>query len=64
MLEEEKVSNLIVTTLLKLVAKFLDYKEKEEVMRRCFKLKDSTYSVREDFSEETVEICKNLWDQV
>ena len=31
-LEKEKVSKLIVTTLLKLVAKFLDYKEKEEVM--------------------------------
>ena len=47
-----------------IVAKFLDYKEKEEVMRRRYKLKDTTYSVREDFSKETVEIRKKLWDQV
>ena len=39
-----------------IVAKFLDYKEKQEVMRRRYKLKDTTYSVREDFSKETVEI--------
>ena len=47
-----------------IVAKFLDYKEKEEVMRRRYKLKDTTYSVREDFSKETVEIRKKLWEQV
>ena len=47
-----------------IVTKFLDYKEKEEVMRRRYKLKDTTYSVREDFSKETVEIRKKLWDQV
>ena len=47
-----------------IVAKFLDYKEKEEVMRRRYKLKETTYSVREDFSKETVEIRKKLWDQV
>ena len=47
-----------------IVAKFSDYKEKEEVMRRHYKLKDTTYSVREDFSKETVEIRKKLWDQV
>ena len=47
-----------------IVAKFLDYKEKEEVMRRRYKLKDTTYSVREDFSKETVEIRRKLWDQV
>ena len=47
-----------------IVAKFLDYKEKKEVIRRRYKLKDTTYSVREDFSKETVEICKKLWDQV
>ena len=42
------------------VAKFLDYKEKEKVMRRRHKLKDTTYSVRENFSKETVEIRKKL----
>ena len=33
-------------------------------MRRRYKLKDTTYSVREDFSKETVEIRKKLSDQV
>ena len=33
-------------------------------MRRRYKLKDTTYSVREDFSKETVGIRKKLWDQV
>ena len=33
-------------------------------MRGRYKLKDTTYSVREDFSKETVEIRKKLWDQV
>ena len=51
-------------TPITIVAKFLDYKEKEEVMRRRYKLKETTYSVREDFSKETVEIRKKLWDQV
>ena len=47
-----------------IVAKFLDYKEKREVMCWHYKLKDTTYLVREDFSKETVEIRKKLWDQV
>ena len=38
-----------------IAAKLLDYKEKEEVMRRRYKLKDKMYSVREDFFKETVE---------
>ena len=33
-------------------------------MRRRYKLKDTAYSVREDFSKGTVEIRKTLWDQV
>ena len=47
-----------------IVAKFLDYKEKKEAMRRHYKLKDTTYSVREDFPKETLDIRKKLWDQV
>ena len=43
-----------------IVAKFLDYKEKEEVIRRRYILRDTTYLVREDFSKETVEIYKKL----
>ena len=33
-------------------------------MRWHYKLKDTTYLVRGDFSKGTVEICKKLWDQV
>ena len=33
-------------------------------MRLRYKLKDTTYSVKEDLSKETVEIRKKLWDQV
>ena len=47
-----------------IVAKLLDYKEKEEIMRRRYKLKDTMYSVREDVSKETVQIRRKLWDQV
>ena len=47
-----------------IVAKFLVYKEKREVMCWHYKLKDTTYLVREDFSKETLEIRKKFWDQV
>ena len=33
-------------------------------MRRRYKLKDTTYSVRGDFSKETVKIRLKLWDPV
>ena len=38
-----------------IAAKLLDYKEKEEVMRRRYKLKGTMYWVREDLFKETVE---------
>ena len=41
-----------------IVAKLLDYQENEETMRRRYNLKDSTYSVREKFSKETVRYLK------
>ena len=47
-----------------ILAKLLDYKQKEEIMRWCYILKETTCSVREDFSKETDEIGKELWDQV
>ena len=46
------------------VAKLLGYKEKKEIRLRPFKLKDKTYLFREDFSKETVEIRKKLWDKI
>ena len=42
-----------------IVAKFLDYKEKEEVMRWHYKLKDTTYSVREDFPKKLLKYAKS-----
>ena len=33
-------------------------------MQWRYKLEDTSYSVREDFSKETVEMRKKLWDQV
>ena len=33
-------------------------------MRQRYKLKDTAYSVRENFSKETIEIRKKLWDQI
>ena len=47
-----------------IVAKILDHKEKEEIMKRAFKLRDSDFYMREDYSKETILICKNLWEEV
>ena len=48
---------LIILTLLE---QLLLSKGKEEIMRRRYKLKDITCSVREEFSKETVKIRKKL----
>ncbi|XP_075534775.1 uncharacterized protein LOC142570261 [Dermacentor variabilis] len=44
------------------VMRFYDYNEKEHVMKNCFKLKGSSYSVSNDYAPETVEIRKKLWE--
>ena len=31
-------------------------------MRWRYKLKDTKYSVREDFSKQTIVVCRKLWD--
>ena len=64
MLEKRSIKSNSSNTPRTIVAKLLDYKEKEETMRQRYKLKDTTYSVRENFFKETVEIRKKLWDQV
>lgn len=33
-------------------------------MKRAFKLRDSDFYMREDYSKETILICKNLWKEV
>ena len=47
-----------------IIAKLLDYKEKEEIMKRAFKLKDAGFYIREDYSKETISIRKKLWEEV
>ena len=36
-----------------IIAKLLDYKEKKEIMKRAFKLKDTGFYTRDDYSKET-----------
>ena len=47
-----------------IIAKLLDYKEKKEIMKRAFKLKDTGFSIREDYSKETISIRKKLSEEV
>ena len=47
-----------------IIAKLLDYKEKEEIMNRAFKLKDTGFYIREDYSKETISIRKKFWEDV
>ena len=35
------------------IPKLLNYKEKEEIMKRAFKLKDTGFYIRDDYSKET-----------
>ena len=43
-----------------IIAKLLDYKEKEEIMKRAFKLQDTSSYIRDDYSKETIAIRKKL----
>ena len=47
-----------------IIAKLLDYKVKEEIMKQAFKLKDTGFYKREDYSKETISIRKKLWEEV
>jgi len=47
-----------------IVAKFLNYKDKTDVLKNCGKLKGSNFCVYEDFSKETTVIRKEKWKQV
>ena len=58
MLEEEKLLLPTVITLLEQLTL------KEENVWRRYKLKDTIDLVREELSKETVQICKQLWDEV
>ena len=41
-----------------------DYKEKEEIMKRALKLKDTGFCIRENYSKETISIRKKLWQEM
>ena len=41
-----------------------DYKEKEEIMKRALKLKDTGFFIRENYSKETISIRKRLWEEM
>ena len=47
-----------------IVAKRLDYKEKEEIIRRSYMLKDTGYYTRDDFSKETIPVRSKLRKEV
>ena len=47
-----------------IIAKLLDYKEKEGIMKQEFKLNDTGFYIRDDYSKETILICKKLWTEM
>ena len=47
-----------------IVAQFNSYKNKLDILRNCRKLKDTNFSVFEDFSKETASIRKEKWREV
>ena len=61
-MQEEEDKMLII--MKKNAASLLVYKVQEEIMQQCIcNLKDNSYSVRQEFLKEIVEICKILWGQ-
>ena len=47
-----------------IILKLLSYKDKEKIMVNVNKLKNSGIYVNEDFSKDTIEIRKKLWENV
>lgn len=45
-----------------IILKFIDHREKTTVLSNCHKLKGQNISISEDFSAETRQIRKHLWD--
>ncbi|XP_075742266.1 uncharacterized protein LOC142795860 [Rhipicephalus microplus] len=44
------------------ILKFLNYREKESILRKSYKLKGTSLSLSQDFSKRVREIRKNLWN--
>ena len=47
-----------------IVAKLLHYKDKQDILHEAKIRKIRRYYFKEDFSKETLEIRKRLWDEV
>ena len=47
-----------------IVLKLLNYKDKEKILKQAKKLKGTDVFINEDYSRETVEIRKRLWQEV
>ena len=47
-----------------IVCRFLNYKDKTNILRNAKKLKDKNIFVNEDFSHETMDLRKELWGKV
>lgn len=45
-----------------IILKLIDFREKTTVLKSCFKLKGSNYSISEDFSARVRDIRKKLWN--
>ncbi|XP_075532801.1 uncharacterized protein LOC142566006 [Dermacentor variabilis] len=44
-----------------IIMKFLDSREKDSVLKNCFKLKGTNVRVSQDYAKETAEIRRKLW---
>ena len=47
-----------------IVAQFSFYKDKTNILKNCKKLKNTRFSIFEDFSRETAAIHKEKWQEV
>ena len=47
-----------------IVCRFLNYKDKTNILKNAKKLKGKNIFINEDFSHETMELCKELWEKV
>lgn len=45
-----------------IIMKFFDSREKDSVLRNCFKLKGTNVRVSQDYAKETAEIRRKLWE--
>ena len=48
----------------RIVAQFSFYKDKMKILKNCKKLKNTRFSIFEDFSRETAAIRKERWQEV